>query len=357
MEALHCFDFLAGKPAEVPSTVVLSGDDRFLLEKVLKRLYLCITGNEEPDAPIHKFSGGEIQWRDLSDELATGSLFSQGRSQPVVVQDAGPFISQYRSELERWVSGPDASSTLILMSDSWLKTTKLHKLVEEHGLRIECGAPIMSGNRKSVDQKKLCRWIASWAQSHYRLQMDVEVSGLLWELSQDDFGMVDTSLAKLSLLLEPDSQVTVADIRQHVGGWKAESVWKALDEALDGNAAGAIATLHPIFHSGEHPLGVMGQLSWSLRRFAVAYDHFNQARATQRGRADIKESLKAAGFQSWSGELDKAAGRLKRLGRRRLDVLHRWLLEVDLALKGSHAREDQGRQLIERLLVQLAVDH
>jgi DNA polymerase III delta subunit len=149
--------------------------------------------------------------------------------------------------------------------------------------------------------------------------------------------MVDTSLSKLSLLFEAGSTITMADIRTHVGGWKAETVWQAIDQAMDGHAMKAIETLHPIFHAGEHPLGVMGQLSWALRRYSVAYDHYNQTRLSGRGRADMK-----------------AATRLKRLGRRRLDCLHHWILDIDLALKLTHSDEALGRQLIERFLVQLS---
>ncbi|MDP1561999.1 MAG: hypothetical protein Q8M16_11530, partial [Pirellulaceae bacterium] len=98
----------------------------------------------------------------------------------------------------------------------------------------------------------------------------------------------------------------------------------------------------------------MGQLSWTLRRYAVAYDHYNQVRLTSGGRADMKQSLLSAGFREWGSEVEKAAGRLKRLGRRRLDCLHRWILEVDLALKFTHSDEALGRQLIERLLLQLS---
>lgn len=340
--------------AELPSTVILFGRDNFLIDLSLRHLLHTLAGGNSEALPPAKLDGDDLSWTDLDAELSTGSLFSQGQSQPVVVIDAESFISKHRPELESWVAKPSSANTLIMVTDTWLSTTNLYKAVQKHGVLIVCDPPTTSARSKSVDIKQIAKWISQWAKQHYRLEIPTDVGSLLWELSQDSFGMVDTSLAKLSLLFEPGSALTLADIRTHVGGWKAESVWAAIDQALEGHANKAIETLHPIFHAGEHPLSIMGQLSWSFRRYAVAYDHYNQARRTSGGRADMKQSLLAAGFKEWGLEADKAAARLKRLGRRRLDSLHRWLLEVDLALKSTHSDEASGRQLIERLLVHLS---
>ena len=343
-------------PADIvalPSTVILFGRDNFLIDLSLRHILYSLAGGDKDAMPPQKLDGDDLRWTDLDAELATGSLFSQGQSQPVVVLDAESFISKNRPELEAWVANPSSSNTLVLVTETWLATTKLHKLVQQHGIVIHCDPPTASARSKAIDIKQISKWIATWAKQHYRLNIATEVGSLLWELSHDSFGMVDTSLAKLSLLFEPGSSLTVADIRTHVGGWKAESVWEAVDQALDGHATQAIEKLHPIFHAGEHPLSILGQLSWSLRRYALAYDYYNQARAANGGRADMRQALLAAGFREWGSEVDRAASRLKRLGRRRLDCLHRWIIDVDLALKGTHSDETNGRLLIERLLIQM----
>lgn len=352
----HALDLIsADAPQGIPETVVLFGSDNFLTGKIKQIILHALLGEDDEDAPVRSFSGALIEWRDLNDELSTGSLFSMGHSQPVVIQEAGPFISRNRDHLEDWVQHPGSTSTLILITDQWAANTKLYKLVDKHALQVNCDPPIVPKSRsKAIDNKRITQWMSAWARSQYQLKLTSEPAHFLLELSQNDFGMVDTSLAKLSLLLEPGSSVSNDDIKTHVGGWKAESVWAAIDEALDGSAEKALACLHPIFHAGDHPLSIMGQMAWTLRRYAVAYDHYNTMRQIENQRVDIVDSLKAAGFRPWQGELDKAANRIRRLGRRRLDVIHRWLLDVDLALKGTHSREEQGRQLIERLLVHLA---
>lgn len=362
----HVFDLMdiSFGEKEIPGTVVLFGDDGFLVDLAKRQILAALQGPDSDELPPRTFNGKDVQWRDVNDELSTASLFAMGHAQAIVITDAAAFISAYRPQLEDWAHDPGSTSTLILITDTWLATTKLYKSVEKQGLQIACGLPIASAGRsKSVDMPRILKWLTAWCKTRHQLKLPGDAANYLFELSHSNFGMIDNSLAKLSLLFAPGSTITIDAIQEHVGGWKTQSVWTAVDHALEGAADRALASLHPIFHSGEHPLSVMGQLSWTLRRYAVAYDHYNAARRQALHRAqenrpaqkvDIADSLKAAGFRTWQGEMDKAAARIRRLGRRRLDVVHRWLLDVDLALKGTHSREDLGRQLLERLMISLA---
>jgi DNA polymerase-3 subunit delta len=42
------------------------------------------------------------------------------------------------------------------------------------------------------------------------------------------------------------------------------------------------------------------------------------------------------------------------LGRKRAGQLYRWLLELDLALKGSHSQDDRARWALEQLVLRMA---
>jgi DNA polymerase-3 subunit delta len=353
-QPVHCFEFIGQPPDQLPGTVVLHGNDSFLVDQVLERSYRILGDDGDSAVRPQRLAGSSLKWRDLEAELSTGSLFAVGSSQPVVVTDAGDLISSARGDLEKYVGGENPTSTLFLVTDTWLSNTNLHKMVLKHGLVIDCRPPSTGTRSKSTDLKAITSWIVSWGKSQHQLKLSNDSASLLWDLSQDSFGMVDTSLSKISLLKPAGSDVTPEEIRKFVGGWKADSVWHAVDLALDGRSAEALACLHPIFHAGEHPLSVLAQLSWTLRRYALAYDHYNQARRTPGNRPDMKASLLAAGFRDWSGEVEKAGTRIRTLGRRRLDVLHRWLLDVDLAMKGVHSSESDGRCLIERLLLKLS---
>ena len=123
---------------------------------------------------------------------------------------------------------------------------------------------------------------------------------------------------------------------------------------MAGETAEALAHIDRLLHSGEHPLAIVGSLSWSLRRYASATRIYQQA---ERGgkKIPLRDALTRAGFRDWPlGELAKAEKRLIALGRHRAGKIYRWLLELDLALKGSHSSEERGRWALEQLLLRMA---
>jgi hypothetical protein len=68
----------------------------------------------------------------------------------------------------------------------------------------------------------------------------------------------------------------------------------------------------------------------------------------------VPEALEQAGFFTWQRDAMQAAERqLKQLGRERATQLNRWLLETDLALKGSHSSPDMARLALEHLLLRM----
>jgi DNA polymerase-3 subunit delta len=69
---------------------------------------------------------------------------------------------------------------------------------------------------------------------------------------------------------------------------------------------------------------------------------------------NLPEAAKAAGFRGFPEELKKAERQLRQIGSARAGKLYQWLLETDLALKGSHSGKDRARFAIERLFLRLA---
>jgi DNA polymerase-3 subunit delta len=127
-----------------------------------------------------------------------------------------------------------------------------------------------------------------------------------------------------------------------------------IDAALDGQAAEALKQLDRLLQTGEHPLAMLGPIAWSLRRFAAATRAYERAERQRRPIA-LREALLQAGFRTWpAGALERAEGQLKQLGRQRAGALYRWLLEADLAIKGSHSSPERARFVLERLVLKMA---
>jgi DNA polymerase-3 subunit delta len=175
----------------------------------------------------------------------------------------------------------------------------------------------------------------------------------LLELIGPEFGLLDQEISRLALYAGPSHKITTKLVRELGGGWRAKTAWDMIDAALSGRGAEAIHQLDRLLQSGEYPQALFGSIAWSLRRFAAATRVYQRAER-QRRRIRLSDALGQAGFFTWQKQaLKTAEQQLKQLGRHRAGEFHQWLLETDLALKGSHSSPELSRLALERLLLRL----
>lgn len=349
----HAFEFLDASDLPPATVCVVFGDEPFLKQLVLKKLRQQILG-EGAGVPFASFEGKSAEWRDVIDELSTVSLFG-GNTRLAVIDPADDFVSTCRTQLEDYVAKPKGKSTLILVVETWQSSTRLYKAVDKCGLQIECCAPqTKRGKSKFLDEKRLCRWLSSWAKSRHAATLPAESAEALLELVGPHLGLLDQELAKLALFTEAKGKVTPELVNDVVGGWRTKTIWELVDAATDGNAAVALTELNRLLQAGEHPLALFGSISWSLRRFAGATRIYEQAEREGR-RMKLSEALEQAGVRRWPRDaLANAERRLMQLGRERAGKFYRWLLEADLAMKGSHSTPHRARLVLERLILRMA---
>lgn len=270
--------------------VVVVGDDRFIKRMVLKRLlgerdsYTC-------------YSGVECSWRDLHDELATVSLFGP-RTRRVLVEEADSFISQNRAQLEKLVVHPIGSSHLVLDVDSFGQ----HKSLQSRfGKRPDHRLPpseIARGKSKSLDTQRMKQWLERYAAEHHHVRLAPTAWTLLIDLIGWEFGLLDQELAKLALFATDQDPLGPDLVQQVVGGWRTQTTWEMIDAVADGNAANAMLQLDHLLQAGEAPIGLLGSIGWSLRRFALATRIFEHQERQGR-RPTLAAALQQAGFHSW----------------------------------------------------------
>ena len=92
-----------------------------------------LSGDEDREAAISRFSGPVAPLADVLDEVCTLPFFSRRRL--VIVEEADPFVSKHRKDLEAYVANPSESGILLLQVKQWPATTKLAKLVEKPAWR------------------------------------------------------------------------------------------------------------------------------------------------------------------------------------------------------------------------------
>ncbi|RCS41462.1 DNA polymerase III subunit delta [Bremerella cremea] len=347
---VHAFDFLASDETQVPSVCIVFGRDPFLRSLATERVRQTVLG-EDRDVPYGRLSGNLVTWVDVADEVSTVSLFGSSGRRLAVVEDADPFVTRYRDELENFLEKKRPGGVLVLQVEKWAANTRLYKKCDAVGLQIQCNPPERkSGKKTSLDLDALTKWFTQRAKTVHDTKLSAGAARMLVDMLGTELGLIDQEIARLSLFVESDEAIDEQLVQEQVHGGQLQEIWHLVDAAVEGNTADALEQLDRLFQSGERPQKLFGQIAWSLRRFAAATRIYQRAR--RRGDAvSLRDALKEAGFPNWPKALEEAQRRLLALGQIRGGRLYRQLLELDMSLKGSHSQEARGRLALEKLIV------
>ena len=344
----NVLDFLDSSTSNILRPwIVLYGGESFLERQALHRIQELFYGDAEFQES--RFDD-TAEWRDIRDELATRSLFGGGEPRLVILSDADKFVSRNRESLEDDVAKGRKNGVLVLVVQTWQSNTRLAKALAKDGLVVECKPPAKG---KATDIKRIQDWIRARAKHTHAIELSNEAARLLVELSGIEFGILEQNLAKLAVY-SADKKVDADLVQTAVGGWSAKTAWDMIDAALCGETGEAMVQWDHLLQAGESPIGVFAQVSFTLRRLATATRLFQDARANNRP-IRLGDALVEAGVRDWPrGAIQKSEKQLLRLGRVRASQLYRWLLETDLALKGTHSTPHRARWCIEHLFLRMA---
>ncbi|GAA4425271.1 DNA polymerase III subunit delta [Bremerella cremea] len=347
---VHAFDFLDAEETTIPSVCIVFGRDAFLRGLATEKVRQAVLG-VDTDVPYGKLAGNTVTWVDVADEVSTVSLFGSSGRRLAVVEDADPFVSRYRDELENFLEKKRPGGVLVLQVEKWAANTRLYKKCDATGLQIQCNPPEKkSGKKTSLDYDALAKWFVRRAKVEHDAKLNVGAANLLVEMLGTELGLIDQEIARLALFVDIHQPIDEALVTEQVHGGQLQEIWHLVDAAVEGKTADALLQLDRLFQAGEKPQKLYGQIAWSLRRFAAATRIYQRAR--RRGDAvSLRDALKEAGFPNWPKALEEAQRRLLALGQIRGGRLYRQLLELDLSLKGSHSHETRGRLALEKLVV------
>lgn len=323
--------FLAAAKAKIGPLYVVHGDEAFLKRQVIRALRKRALAEDDNDEAIATYTGEKALFAEVFDDLETVPFFYSRRV--VIVEGADPFITKYRGELEKKLTHLPATGLLILDVKTWAANTRLAKLID-NAATIACKAP------KSAE---LPIWCGQWCFSQYQKQLAPDAGRLLCELVDPEMGLLDQELAKLSVYIGARPRIEFADVDTLVGNNRAADVFKIFDAVAAGNIKAALASLEKLFDHGEEPMRILGAFAFQLRKLATA------GRLSAQGQS-VGAALAAAGvIPYFSGA---AEAQMRHLGRRRLDRLYDWLLQLNMDLRGGSPLPP--RVLFERFLLRLA---
>jgi DNA polymerase-3 subunit delta len=328
MEALP---FLASAKAKLGPLYVVHGDEAFLKRQVTRTLIKRALGDEADTQTVSTYAGDKATFAEVFDDLDTVPFFDPKRV--VIVDSADPFVTRYRGELEERLVHLPETGLLILDVKTWASNTRLAKKID-NSATIVCKAP---------PTHELPGWCSAWCAGHYQKQIAPDAARLLTELVDPEMGLLDQELQKLAIYVGTRPRIEYADVDTLVGNNRAQDIWKMFDAIGAANVKGALAIIDRLFDQGEEPLRILGAMSFQLRKLAQA------ARMTTQG-TSLGAAVAQAGIPPF--KLREAEAQIRHLGRRRLDRLYDWLMQINLDLRGGSPLPP--RILFERFLLKLA---
>jgi DNA polymerase III subunit delta len=321
------------KPQLIRPVIVVFGDDSYLVRESIHAVVRAIFPDPDAETSVTRFLGSAVSLADVLDEVRTTPFFSRDRL--VVVDEADPFVTKYRKDLEAYAASPYRSGALLLQSKNWLATTNLAKLIAQTGLVIDCGSP---------RESDLLPWLIELAEARFETRLEADAARQLIELVGPESGILAAEVAKLAVYAGSTSKIEREDVIRLVGLGRVESIWKALDAATTGQSRAALVQLDNLLAAGEHPVPALAALSANLLKL-------HHAGILRAARLDLDEACTLAGLPTFA--IEKTRKQHAHLGPSRVDRLPATLLRADLDLKGGTSLDP--RVVLEMLLTHLAV--
>lgn len=314
---------------DVQPVFVIVGKEYYLKTLAAEKLESLVIP-EAAEMARSAFDGDDVEWATVKDDLETPPFGSAVRF--VLVRDADDFVSKYREKLEAYVKKPSRCGVLVLVVETWMKTTRLAKAIPEWQT-IVC------------DPKKphlLGPWLAKWCEKRHGRKIGQDAMGTLLTLVEPDFGLLNQELEKLATYVGKRESITAKDVDLLVGRNQSSTVWVMLDALAEGRKADAFGTLQQLLEQGDDPNAILGGLSWQLRKLAQTH------RLLQQG-ISLQGAMAQAGMPPFKAQSVQA--HLKQLGTR-ADSLYDWLLEVEQTIKSSDRLSPAAG--LQRLLMRMA---
>ncbi|MCY2927763.1 MAG: DNA polymerase III subunit delta [Planctomycetota bacterium] len=290
---------------------VLYGPDEFLRDEHRHRIVASLIGPADPQTCVSVFDA-TAELSAVLDELRTLPFLADRRV--VIVREADAFISAHREAVEKYLDAPAKTASLILMTLSWRKDTRVGKLVGKIGQAIACSA----GEGMSIPD-----WLRQ-AAGRRKKKIDAPAAALLVQWVGADLALLDSEIEKLSLYVGERAGITADDVSRLVMASPMAADFALTNAITAADRAGALRALSAMLNRRGDEFKIAGMLQWHLRRA------IQTARAVAGG-APLGQAIPRMPY-----EQQKAFGAyVTRRGLTGLQADFRRLLAADLGMKSG----------------------
>jgi len=231
--------------------VVVAGEELFLRTQHVAEIKRAVLGEGDPGMAMVRFDE-TANIATVLDEARTPSMFAPkklvivdladvllkgGLDEGPAVRGKRPALSN-REMLENYLEGPPEGAVLVLVVESWLKTTRLHKALDKMGA-VLWALPLK--------EYQVLPWMTRRAREAYGKGMDGAAAERLKDLIGPDLQRLDNELAKLALYAPENPAITLGAIDALVGFQHEQQIWDMINALAERNAAIALRKIDELW--------------------------------------------------------------------------------------------------------------
>ncbi len=235
---------------------VICGKDKFLVGSECQKLLDMLLSPEERSLSLFQPEVDKVEVSEVLDELRTLPFLADKRV--VLLKDAESFITANRGTLEKYFEEPSRCGVLILVVQTWAKTTRLAKMLGEVGKVIDVG---------NIKQYQLGGYVSNYVTKTHSKSMNRTTAGMLVELVGDDVGRLCSEADKLAIYVDQRKSIDLADVEALIGHNRIFGAFSVIDAITDGRIDTAVERLRNMFmmdRSAEFT--VVGAFSFHFRK-------------------------------------------------------------------------------------------
>jgi DNA polymerase-3 subunit delta len=256
------------RTTQPPPIVVISGDDEYQKAAALKEAldHLLPAGVDRALAYV-EYDGqratdqGGPSLAGVLDDLATLPFLAPQRV--VLVHEADAFVTAHREKLERYLTKPAPTGTLILECRTFPKTTRLYKAATSAGGLVF--------ERKKLGGRALQEFVAAEAAERGKRIAPSAVTRLMGLVGQDT-GLLASEIEKLCLYAGERSTISEHDVAELVGQTREERIFAALDAAAAGRLSDALRLWEQVLATDPGAaFKAIGGIAYRVRQWLTAH--------------------------------------------------------------------------------------
>lgn len=244
-----------------PPAYLFTGPEHLLVRRAADQLLAELKADAGGELDVTEVRGSDLGEDNLPD-LRTASLFAVPRA--YVVRDAQLLPKAAAKALQGEIAARTAEATIVLLASGTKQILTLAKVVKEAGGRIDVAPP------KEWEDKAWRRLVVDEFRRHDRVPAEDAIDAVLDAAGLRVDGIAE-KVAQAVTVSTKGQPVTRAMVEQVVVGHGSRGAFAVADAMCAREPAEALALLRGCLDAGDHPVMVLGALTFKMRQLiAVA---------------------------------------------------------------------------------------